>query len=84
MLYNEKKRRSVSALAKKAKREKRCELCEFACDIGQEDCVLCRKKGVVRRDHLCRRFTEDWFKLCPTPRPEVHMAPDTDFNDLFR
>ena len=71
-------------MAKKEKREKRCELCELACDIGQEDCVLCQKKGVVRRDHLCRRFTEDWFKQRPTPQPQVQMDPDTDFNDLFR
>lgn len=63
--------------------ERRCELCESARDIADEACVLCDRKGVVRRDHSCRRFTLDLLKLDPSPLKLPLFDKASDFKDLL-
>ena len=63
--------------------KRRCELCESSRDIGDEACVLCDRKGVVRRDHACRRFTLDLLKLDPSPLKLPLFDQASDFMDLL-
>ena len=44
--------------------ERRCAYCEYATKLDEE-CLLCTKKGVVRGDHKCIKFSYDPCKRVP-------------------
>lgn len=68
---------------KQEKEERRCELCEAARDIADPRHVLCEKKGVVKREYVCRKYCLDLLKLDPTPLKLPGFDPTESFNDLL-
>ncbi len=68
---------------KNSREERRCELCEAAMDIADERHVLCEKKGVVKREHVCRKFSLDLLKLDPTPVKLPGFEESVDFKDIL-
>lgn len=62
-----------------------CAFCERATPIptpeGGEDAVVCEKYGIVKADHVCRRFRYDMLKrepkgVPPLPNTEVVTLDD--------
>ncbi len=43
---------------------KKCEYCLFASPLGEGD-LLCKKRGIVRLDDLCRKYKYDPLKREP-------------------
>ncbi len=64
--------------------EKNCALCEYSHEIADEDNVLCEKRGVVSRGHVCHRYSLDLFKLSPTPNAAPLFDPLENFQDLLQ
>ena len=56
-----------------------CAMCEYAAPLFDSDTVLCQKKGVVMKDHHCRRFSYDPLKRVP---PKTAEAPTLDYIDI--
>lgn len=42
-----------------------CKFCQYACDLSDEDTVLCEKNGIVSADHVCKKFSYDPLKREP-------------------
>ena len=57
-----------------------CACCEFSSPIEASDACLCKKRGVVRADAACRKFSPDIFKLSPESRAPVAIDRDLDFS----
>ena len=55
--------------------ERFCAFCEFANSLptadGADDDMICEKKGVVRADHVCRKFRYDLLKRAPKDKPRL-------------
>ncbi len=58
--------------------EKVCALCEYSHKISGGEYFVCRKKGVVPPDHVCRKFTFDPLKMEVSPQ-RLHPPPDPFF-----
>lgn len=57
-----------------------CRLCENASLICDEECMLCKKYGVVPKIHACRHFAYDPLKREP---PALAIkAPVLEFIDI--
>ncbi len=52
-----------------------CAYCEYAKVLptadGEENDMICEKKGVVRADHACRKFKYDLLKRAPKEKPRL-------------
>ena len=46
-----------------------CALCEYAAEADAEH-MLCKKKGQVDKNSVCRKFTYDITKRIPKRRPD--------------
>ena len=44
---------------------KKCEYCVFASPIGDDRDMVCKKRGIVLRDDLCRKYKYDPLKREP-------------------
>lgn len=55
-----------------------CVYCEESAPLNDSDFVLCCKRGIVRAQHRCRRFTYDPLKRIPAE----HKVPKLDFIDI--
>ncbi len=55
-----------------------CVYCEESAPLNDSDFVLCRKRGIVRAQHRCRRFAYDPLKRMPAE----HKVPKLDFIDI--
>ncbi len=53
-----------------------CENGELLCD---DQYVLCHKKGVVRSDFLCKKFSYDPLRRCPRNDPKIELV---DLEDI--
>ena len=55
--------------------ERFCAFCEFALPLptadGEENDMICEKRGVVRADHVCGKFRYDLLKRAPSEKPSV-------------
>ena len=58
--------------------EKVCLFCEFATPLRVNDNVLCKFKGVVSEDFVCRKFAYDPLKRRPMPRPDLPTLSKDD------
>ena len=60
--------------------ERSCAFCEFGTAItlstGEEPDIICEKRGIVPRDHLCRSFRYDLLKR--EPQKKASTATDAD------
>ncbi len=52
-----------------------CALCEYSHKISGGEYFVCRKKGVVAPDNVCRKFTFDPLKMEVSPQ---RLPPLTD------
>ncbi len=59
---------------KKNEEFRSCRFCERSTEVMDEDNVLCEKKGIVARDHVCGGFRLDLLKLNPSAR----VIPEAD------
>ncbi|MBQ7714760.1 MAG: hypothetical protein IJT70_02700 [Clostridia bacterium] len=59
--------------------ERMCAYCEYSESLVDKDVFLCRRKGIVPADHICRKFVYDALKRVP---PKNVQAPSLDFVDL--
>jgi len=60
-----------------------CRYCENASPLHDEDEMLCRIRGVVSGDHVCRKFIYDPLKRRPMTRrklPSLEL-PDDDITE---
>ena len=52
-----------------------CAFCEFAKALptadGEENDMICEKRGVVRADYVCRKFRYDLLKRAPMEKPRL-------------
>jgi hypothetical protein len=66
--------------------EKYCVFCEYGtsvpADIDGTELVLCSKKGMVRGNAVCRKFSYDPLKREPTRRPELPEIEIVDIDEL--
>lgn len=54
-----------------------CAMCERAAILGSdEEHVLCAKKGIVDKDHVCSRFSFDPLKFEPDTKVRLPKADD--------
>ena len=58
--------------------ERVCALCEYSHKISGGEYFVCRKKGVVPPDHVCRKFTFDPLKMEVSP-VRMPSVPDQFF-----
>ena len=59
-----------------------CRYCENASPLHDDSEVLCRLRGVVLGDHVCRKFMYDPLKRKPmTRRPLPTLDIDTENED---
>ena len=54
-----------------------CKYCEFSVPLIDEGFSLCRKIGMVKLDHTCRKYIFDPLKHIPPP-PMKLIKPDDD------
>ena len=47
---------------------KKCGLCVFKKDIEASDNVMCKYKGIVSKEHICKKFQFDYLILNPKRR----------------
>ena len=57
-----------------------CRYCERACPVGNEDSLLCSKKGVVKGDFSCRSFRYDPLMRIPRRPLELEKLDAEDFS----
>ena len=56
-----------------------CEQSVVLFNTGNDsDKVLCKKKGVVSGDYVCRKFVYDPLKRVPTPSPKFDKFSGSD------
>ena len=48
-----------------------CLFCEHATQLKINNNVLCKYKGVVEEDYVCRKFIYDPLKRTPAPKPKL-------------
>ena len=53
-----------------------CRYCENAAAIRDGETMLCRQKGVVSADFVCRKYAFDPIKRTPRPRPKPVLMED--------
>lgn len=51
-----------------------CRFCERSVEVMDEDNVLCEKKGIVSKDHVCGGFRLDLIKV----KPSAKVIPEPD------
>ena len=55
--------------------ERVCAFCEYAISLptsdGEENDVICEKRGVVRADYVCGKFRYDLLKRTPKDKPAL-------------
>ena len=54
-----------------------CRFCESAALIGDDNNVLCCKRGVVSAEYKCRKFSYDPLKREPAPPPPMPKLEPT-------
>ena len=52
-----------------------CEFCRYAEPLAETDDMKCTHKGVVDKEHSCRKFVYDPLKRVPRKLPEL-IIPD--------
>ena len=50
---------------------KKCAFCEYASKTLDESKMLCKKKGVVNSEYVCRAFAYDLMKRIPKRLPTL-------------
>ncbi len=45
--------------------ERFCRFCQHSSELSDEDTMLCSKKGIVKSDFVCKKFTYDPLKREP-------------------
>ncbi len=62
-----------------------CAYCEYANALptpdGEESDMICEKHGVVRADHVCRKFRYDLLKRAPKEKPRLDSLAAVDIDD---
>ena len=66
-IYHEKKLCEEYDIAKK------CAFCEYASKTLDEEKMLCKKKGIVHADYVCRSFSYDLMKRMPKRMPTLKI-----------
>ena len=66
-------------MAKNSERERACALCEYGQEICEGNFCICRKKGVVPPDGVCRHFQFDPLKIKVTARKLPEFRPLSGF-----
>ena len=55
--------------------ERFCAFCEYANPLptadGEDDDMICEKRGVVKADYVCRKFRYDLLKRAPKDKPRL-------------
>ncbi len=72
-----KKERTFGIMVKKKEKDEEmqhlCAFCEFATPLptadGEDDDMICEKRGVVRADFSCKKFRYDLLKRDPKEKP---------------
>lgn len=65
-------------MKKNADFEKGCSLCEYSQEIFGGDYYICRKKGVMDPDGLCKSFCFDPLKIKVSVRKIPKFTPLSD------
>jgi ribosomal protein L24E len=60
-----------------------CALCSFSIEIPGTGDMLCRKKGVVPKEHHCRKFLYDPLKRKPRKMPELSVPSEFMLGDII-
>ena len=54
-----------------------CLFCENASVLNGDDNLLCKYKGIVSEDFVCRKYVYDPLKRIPMPKPSITpLSPD--------
>lgn len=65
--------------------ERLCAFCEFAISLptsdGEENDVICEKRGVVRADYVCGKFRYDLLKRTPKEKPSLSELVEVTLDD---
>ena len=69
------KRDMTSDSAVVGEEEYACAYCRFASEVTGTEDMLCRKKGVVPKQFICKKFVYDPLKRTPR-RPPALVVPD--------
>ncbi|MBQ6847525.1 MAG: hypothetical protein IJO62_01240 [Clostridia bacterium] len=57
--------------------QKKCKYCLFGTPIGYDGEIICKKRGIVHNDDLCRKYKYDPLKRIPrTPKISVNYSPE--------
>ena len=59
--------------------ERTCAYCEYATLLSGADVCVCKKKGVVRANGICRRFRPDLLKV----QPHLPLLPEESDDEAF-
>ena len=57
--------------------QKKCEYCLFGTPLGNDGEIICKYKGIVNSDDLCRKYKYDPLKRMPRqPKISENYTPD--------
>lgn len=56
-----------------------CAVCEMSEKLFDSDTMLCKIRGVVPKNHTCKKFAYDPLKRVP---PKTAEAPKLDYVDI--
>ncbi|MBR3768407.1 MAG: hypothetical protein IKL10_09260 [Clostridia bacterium] len=59
--------------------EPRCTYCKHGRLSADEEFILCPKKGVMQKDHFCKKFSYDPLKRVPQKAPALREFTPEDF-----
>ncbi|MFI3226182.1 MAG: hypothetical protein R3Y09_02120 [Clostridia bacterium] len=62
--------------------EKLCVYCTFSSDVLDNNNVLCKKRGMVAKNHTCRKYKYDPLKRTPPARVKMRKAFKTEDFDI--
>lgn len=74
------KRDMTSDSAVVGEEEYACGYCRFASEVTGTEDMLCRKKGVVPKQFICKKFVYDPLKRSPR-RPPALVIPELPFDN---
>lgn len=50
-----------------------CDMCENAVRIQDEENILCKSKGIVKKSYRCKRFAYDPLKRIPERAADIPL-----------
>lgn len=59
-----------------------CAFCEHSDKLSSADEFLCELKGVVKADHVCRKFIYDPLKRIPAKTPDIKNVELVSIDDI--